>query len=361
MPKAAAAVKEPTEKVETETQTDFDTEAAVADISSDLFGQGSEEDEGKEAKSGGEKDELSDEPSVDVAKPSPQTADKEGEVKSEEETSAAVQAVGAPSTWTKEAIEKWATIDPTVQKEILKREDDMFKGIEQYKTAADIGMQYSKVVEPYAPILAAENIDPVGLFQSFAANHYLLTRGTTQQKVELAATMLQGYEIPLADLLNYIADQGEENFQTPSPEVLALRKELGEVKSLITSSQTAAQSAAQRQIDAEIEAFANDPAHPYFNELADDISKLFGAGLASTLTEAYEKALYANPTTRQKELDRLNTEAKLTAEAEAKKQKRTNSTAADVVLTPKSRDGTVPLGSIDDTLEATMAAIQSRG
>lgn len=364
MPKSAVAEKEP-EVVETETQTDFDTEAAVADISSELFGQGNDEAEGKEEKSGEQEGELSKEPSLDVPPPA-QTADDKGDKTGEgekpegQETSETVQAIGAPKTWTKEALEKWATVDPIVQAEIAKREEDFLKGITQYKTAADIGMAYSKVVEPYAPILAAENIDPVGLFQSFAANHYLLTRGTPQQKIELAASMLAGYQIPLPELLNYIADN-DVDLSPVDPKLTALEKELNELKSSITNSQSAAQQATLSRIDAEIEAFASDPAHPYFNELAEDIQKLFAGGLASNLEEAYEKALYANPTTRQKELARLDAEKKSSAEAEAKKLKKTNSTAADVVTTPKSKDGTVPTGSIDDTLEATMAEITSRG
>lgn len=354
-----------TETIEQETQPDFDTEAAVADISSDLFGQGKEEeDDGEEDLVEGEQDKSSGEPSADVAEPAPQSTEEiktvDGEVV--EETSEEVQAVGAPKTWTKEALETWATIPPRAQEEILKREEDFFRGIGQYKAAAEVGQRYDAVVEPYKPILAAEGVDPVQLMQSFAANHYLLTKGTPQQKIELAATMLQGYEIPLADLLNHIADQ-DIDLNPPDPEVIALRKELGEIKSFIQSSQTSANNQLTARIDAEIEAFANDPAHPYFNELADDIHKLFKSGMANSLAEAYEKALYANPNTRQKEIDRLTAEKLSTvdAEAEKRKEKIAKSTAADVILTPKPRDGTVPSGSIDDTLEETMQKIVARG
>lgn len=344
---------------DTETQSDFDTDSAVADISSDLFGQGSEEGESEEDLTEGEEAKSSGEPSADAAEPSPQTVEEKVEG---EENSQEVQDVGAPKTWTKEAIAEWATIPPRAQQEILKREEDMHRGIEQYKTAADIGMAYSKVVEPYAPILAAENIDPVGLFQSFAANHYLLTRGTPQQKIELAASMLQGYEIPLAELLNYIADQ-DIDLNPPDPRVQALENQVTQLTNLFQTSQTAVQKENNSRIEAEIEAFAADPAHPYFNELASDIQKLFAGKLASSLQEAYDKAVFANPVTRQKEIDRLTAEKLSSAEAEekARKDKIAKSTAADVVLTPKSRNGTVPKGSIDDTLEETMAAIQSRG
>ena len=347
-----------------ETQSEFDTDTALADISSELFRQGNDEEISDDKTTEGEGDELSGKPSADVADASPQPviAPEPTEIPAADENATEVQEVGAPKTWTKEALATWATIPERAQQEILKREDDFLKGITQYKTAADIGMSYSKVVEPYAPILAAENIDPVQMFQSFAANHYLLTRGTPQQKIELAANMLSGYQIPLADLLNYIADT-DVDLNPVDPRVQSLEKELAEVKNLVSTANKRQTDAATDAISREIDAFAADPAHPYFDELAGDIQKLFGSGLASSLQEAYDKAVFANPETRQKEIDRLTAE-KLSAandKAEIRKDKITKSTAADVILTPKSRDGTIPKGSIDDTLEETMAAIQSRG
>lgn len=53
----------------------------------------------------------------------------------------------------------------------------------------------------------------------------------------------------------------------------------------------------------EITAFAADPAHPYFDEVTGDIAVLISAG--HSLADAYEKAVWANPTTRQKEIARL--------------------------------------------------------
>lgn len=352
-----------TATIEPETQSDFDTESAVADISSDLFGQGNEEGDGEEDDTGGQEDQSSDEPSVDAAETPAQTEEDEIKPEGEEaENSEEVQAVGAPKTWTKEALEVWATIPERGQQEILKREEDFLKGIQQYKGLAEVGQRYDAVVEPYKPILAAEGVDPVQLMQSFAANHYLLTKGTPQQKIELAASMLQGYEIPLAELLNYIADT-DIDLNPVDPNVAALQKEVGELRSFITTAQRTSTEQINSRIDAEIEAFAADPAHPHFNELADDIHKLFASGMANTLAEAYEKAVFANPNTRQKEIDRLTAEFRSNADAEEKKRKDkiAKSTAADVILTPKSRDGTVPTGSIDDTLEETMAAIASRG
>lgn len=358
--------KEPeAQTVETETQSDFDIDAATADISSELFGQGNEEGKVEPEKSDVTTEGEKDKPSgvkADVVETSPQLTEEEkaAALAAEAETSKDVQALGAPKTWTKEALEKWATVDPVIQAEVLKREEDFLKGITIYKSAAELGQRYDAVVDPYKPILAATNTDPIQLFQSFAANHYLLTRGTPQQKIELAAQMIAGYEIPLPELLNFMADSINE---PPSAEVSELRREVGDLRQIINVSQQSSQAQSFSRIDAEIEAFASDPAHPHFNELADDISKLFGNGMAKTLPEAYEMALYANPITRQKELDRLTAEARISADTvdNKRKDKIAKSTADQVTLTPKTRDGTVPTGSIDDTLEETMAAIEARG
>lgn len=328
-------------------QPEFDTSAAIAEISSDLFGQGSEEDNSQQSE-GGEAPEGR----GSVEPPLTQ------EETSTEENSAEVQELGAPSTWTKEALQEWAQVPERVKQEILKREDDMMKGMEQYKTAANLGQQYDTVVEPYRALLAAENVNPVELFQNFAANHYLLSRGTPEQKVQLAANMLQHYQIDLNALLTQFSRS-----PTPAdPKIQNLERQVQTLTQTLTSQQQAAQEKAEAAAMADIEQFAADPAHPFFNELIGDIMKLMEAGVATTLSDAYDKAVYANPVTRQKEIDRLTAEktsAKAQEEA-ARKTKIAQSTAATVKANSHHRDGTVPVGSMDDTLNQTLAQIQSR-
>jgi hypothetical protein len=294
-------------EVETpETQPDEDLSEAHAEISSELFGQDGEEEnkdekplvEGEEAEPSGGAPEAK----ADAVEPPPQPEEKPAEENAEE-----VQATGAPKTWTKEALAEWATIPPRAQTEILKREEDFLRGITQYKEAAELGAAYSKVVEPYMPVLAAENVNPIGLFQSFAANHYLLSRGSDEQKVELAAQLINGYNIPLGPLLNFMAESGET--RQPDPEVVSLRRELNDLKFGLNNRSQAEHNARIEDLGREIDAFAADTAaHPYFDEVANDIHNLFKAGLAKDLTEAYEKAVYANPVTRAKEIDRLTAE-----------------------------------------------------
>ena len=59
---------------------------------------------------------------------------------------AAAELPEPPKTWRKEALEHWATIPDTVRAEILKREDDMFRGLEGYKSQANIGRAFQETL-----------------------------------------------------------------------------------------------------------------------------------------------------------------------------------------------------------------------
>jgi len=332
---------------------EIDTTAALADISSDLFGQGESSGDTVVAKGEG----------IVPAESSPaveQSPLPNGAEKTAEETSTEVQAIGAPKTWTKGALEKWATLDPVIQAEVAKREEDFMRGISQYKQGAELGQRYNAVVEPFAPMLQAENIDPVQLFQSFAANHYLLSRGTPQQKIELAANLIQGYGVDLNSLITHI---GEASFAPTDPRVQALEQELNTLKQGFQSRQQQEVEAQKAGLSSEIDAFVQNPANPYAAELLEDMAELFASGKANTLQQAYDQAIWMNPATRGKELERQKAEAlsSTTSAGQVRQQQIARATAADVNLDPKSRNGTVPLGSIDDTLAETLARISARG
>lgn len=345
-----------TEKNEnfTNAEGEIDTEAALADISAGLFGQ-------DDAEMGGDKPEVpaGDDPEASpVETPLPEEKVDEQEEPKPEDNSAEVQAVGAPATWTKDGVAEWAGISQRAQQEILKREEDMFRGLEQYREKAEIGQKYEGVIEPYRAMLAAEQIDPVGLFESFAGNHYLLTRGTPEQKLSLAANMISHYGIDVTDLVARMGSQAQID-----PAIQELQKHISGLESKLTARETSENEARFATFRSEVDAFSRDPKNIHFEEVANDMAALLNAKGATSLTDAYEKAIWANPVTRQKELDRVNTDRKASEDAAraAKLKLVKSSTAADVKTSAKNRDGTAPVGSMDDTLKSKMEEIASRG
>ena len=127
--------------------------------------------------------------------------------KSTEEPAATVPAVRLPKGWKQEALDKFATLDPEIQAEVLQREDDFFKGIEQYKQAA----QYAKVVQdmlkPMEPLFQARGLNPLNHLQSvIEADRQIASAQTPEQKVELFRQLAHYYGVQIDDSLFHAED-----------------------------------------------------------------------------------------------------------------------------------------------------------
>lgn len=266
-------------------------------------------------------------------------------------TAAAASTLQPPKTWRPEAAAKFATLPPEVQQEVLKREEDIFKGLESYKADASIGKALKGVVQPYMHIFRAQGVDPMQQVSGLMRAHVALATGTPEQKQQFFQHLAKEYGVDLGGEAPYI-----------DPQVAGLQKQLADLQSRLNGREQQEAEQARSKLQAEIDAFASDPAHQYFDEVANDIAGLLRSGAAKGLKDAYDKAIWANPITRAKEQARLTAEAEAKAKAEAAeraKQAR-KATGANVKSSAKAASGTAPLGSIDDTLNAALATIKSR-
>ena len=257
----------------------------------------------------------------------------------------------APKTWRPEAAAKFATLPPEVQQEVLKREEDIFKGLEGYKADASIGKALKGVVQPYMHIFQAQGVDPIQQVSGLMRAHVALATGTPEQKQQFFQHLAKEYDVDLGVEAPYV-----------DPQVAGLQKQLSDLQSRLNGREQHEANEARSKLQAEIDSFASDPAHQYFDEVANDIAGLLRSGAAKDLKGAYDKAIWANPITRAKEQARLTAEAEAKAKAEAAeraKQAR-KATGANVKSSAKAASGTAPLGSIDDTLNAALATIKSR-
>lgn len=263
----------------------------------------------------------------------------------------AVPAVEAPKTWRPEAAAKFATLPPEVQQEVLKREEDIFKGLNAYKADADIGKSIKSMIQPHEQLFRSQGVNPFQQISSLINAHVALATGSPEQRLQIFQRVAQSYGVELGGEAPY-AD----------PQVSALQKQLSDLQSRLQGREQQEAEQARSKLQAEIDAFATDPAHQYFEEVANDIAGLLRSGAAADLKEAYEKAVWANPTTRVKEQARLaaETEAKAKAEAAERVKQARKATSANVKSSAKAASGTAPLGSIDDTLNAALASIKSR-
>lgn len=302
--------------------TGLDIDSAAADIAAGLFND--------------EPQERVTETAPQEEQTAPQTVDEYAE---------------PPKSWAKEYHEHWAKIDQKARGYVYQREKQMLDGLEQYKQYNDFGKQLKPIYEPYKAYLQENGLDEVKATQYLLAAQHRLATGDNETRRQLIMDLAKSYNIDLA--VN--AASSPQN-----PELAPLINQINGIQSALQRQTEAQNQQVREKVGQEVNAFASDPAHEYFDEVAEDVAKFIGLGMP--LQDAYEKAVWANPVTRQKQIEKAQTEyfekqkAKAKEEAEAaKKGKSTNVRSRDTGKAP-----TEPLGSWDDTMKETLASIKAR-
>lgn len=317
--------------------TGLDLTSAVDDISRDL-GFGEEADET---------------PELDLDADEAPLDDEEVAPEATETTVETPVAREMPKSWSKDKAALWARLDDEAKDYYTTREKQFLDGLEQYKGDAGFARELKEVITPYRAYLTAQGLTEKQVVQNLLNAQYRLTNGTPEER--RAAYDQLGRQMGLV-----AAQQADAGKPTLDPALQNLQKQVESLQSVITAGQQAEFARAQAEADREIDAFSSDPANAYFSEVGQDMIPLVKSGL--TLKDAYDKAVWANPVTRQKELDRIQTEAA----ARLKEKAKTEGAAARRASSTNVRDAqsrkapTEPKGSIEDTLRDTLSSIKNR-
>lgn len=263
-------------------------------------------------------------------------------------TEPVVEDIPAPQAWAKDTHEIWKTLTPEARAQINKREQQMLEGLGQYKEYHAIGKGIKEAITPYMPMLNAAGADPIKAVSVLLNANYRLTQGPIESRK--AAFVELGQSLGLIN-----AQQMQSN---EPPEVRQMRERLERLEGSLTQRQQEQLNERRTQVTNEVESFAKEA--PYFDEVADDMIAFINAGVP--MKQAYEKAVYANPVTRQKEIARLNKEAQDALKAKSGKAvaEAKRSTAANVRSRDTVRSPTEKAGKMEDTLTETLRDIKAR-
>lgn len=205
--------------------------------------------------------------------------------------------VEPPKSWTAAAKAKFATLDPDIQKEVLKREGDVEKGFSEYADDRKYAQSLKSVIDPYMAIITAEGGTPATAVQDLLNTAYQLRTGNPQQKAQLLQRIAQQYGVDMT-----LATQEAEE-QYIDPLLAETQNRVKGLESEISQQRTA-------QAVTAINAFKSKPENVHFEALSGKMSELITAGQAKTLEDAYEQAKWLVPDVR----------AKILAEEKAKEE-----------------------------------------
>jgi hypothetical protein len=261
-----------------------------------------------------------------------------------------------PKSWPKEMHEHWGKMDPKVMDYWDTREQQMLQGLNQYKGDAQYGKTLKDVIAPFEGVLQQYRLEPHQAVQSLMNAHVRLTQGTPESR--RAAYEELGRNLGITP-----STQPGQQASPVDPQLQALQQQFQQMQQTLTTREQADYQAAQTRVTQEVDAFASDTkAHPYFTEVADDITALLKGGVATSLQDAYDRAVRMNPVTYAKEVA-------VAQQAEVAKQQENSrlnalkaKTAASTNVRGREskRTPTEPLGTMEDTIKETLRQQRAR-
>lgn len=305
---------------------DFDYSSAAADISGDLgFGSASSSAPAVS------------EPSVQTGDSTPSTAGAATTPNAGTPPDGLKQPEAwesLPKAWKKEMAEHWQNTTPDVRRYVHDREQQALNGIMQYKTDLD---KWNAAVEPVKEYYAQANIDPRVAFQNLANADLALRNAPDNIRLDVLQKLVQDYNLmPLVQqMLGQPVTQPQPPLRDPRvDQLLALEQQR--------------ETAHYQGI---VDKFLSDPKNEHADTVLPDMLTLIESGQAKDLADAYEKAIWINPTSRtalvQKQLEELT-------KTPAKPPKQIRSSNTTPAPTGKKS------GSIEDTLDEAYQRAMSR-
>lgn len=313
------------------------------------------------------------------------TEAKAPEVKAEGDTKSPDQPVEAaaepakpviepPISWSGDMKAKFASLPPEVQQYVAQRDKESHDAISRFgqerKSLEEKVKNYEPIdqlVEARKAEFARRGVTPAQAFSVLLDAQARLDSDPWGGLVQIAKT----YGIDLQSLIPGQTGQTQYGGNQTSPEVIALRNELGQIKSYLTEQQKRDFDAqeARKKADAEatekstaalasqIAEFSKDKSH--FKDVEDDVANLIPAIRAKNpndkpldiLAKAYDAAIWANPAVRERILadQRKADEEKRRAESVKKATDAKKSAAVNV---KSGTAGKTTPRSWTDTLES---------
>jgi hypothetical protein len=204
-----------------------------------------------------------------------------------------VEVISAPNSYTKEAKDWFATLPHEHQKYLAEREKQFEQGLSRARN------QYNWVDKVYNDrkdaLLAQGYQNP----QDYINDLVLISDALNKDPVQTLELLKQNYNV------NAAQNQNES----------ALQKQVQTLSQMVSQQQNYLQQQENNRVKSEYDAFVNakdesgNLKHAYFDDVKEEMAKLFNAGLATNFEDAYNRAIWSVESVRNKIIaDKTKTE-----------------------------------------------------
>ncbi len=270
-------------------------------------------------------------------------------------SAAAPTATAPPSGWTAAEKAEWSKLSPVAQAAVSRRETEIANGGKQW---SEEKRRYEGILAPVAQAARSRNMSTEQGLQTLLAAQAALDTNP----VDAIKHIARSYGVDLATLAGTQAANGSpEATQQPNAAPQPYRDP--RVDRIWQAYESQEREKSQQTVDLVTE-FATSPGHEHFDAVETELMAMIpaikgqnpGWGHEKVLQEAYDRATYANPTTRAA----LNAAAEAAAEAkriEAAKARANGARRAGSSVTgaPSGAPATQAKDSLRAELEAAFA------
>lgn len=306
-------------------------------------GERARDETGKFAKTDEKKPALANDPAVMVQQSAQQA--QPAAVAVAVTDAAKPSAIAPPGHWKGHAKVEWGRLPQTVQKEI----------VEDYSRISNVEGElgrFKAAIGDRAQVLAAT----YGSVESGLQNLFALSDFATKNAAGFIQWFAQQRGIDLSQFVQG-QGQGSQSAAGSDPmqqEFATLRGQLQQQSQLVQQLQQHVQQAQIAPLQAEVQSFQNDPAHPYFNDVRQHMKALIESGSVQgqgrqLLENSYNQAIWAREDIRQRLLE---DERKKFADENAAKVAQAKQAASSITGSPAGSKATID--EPDEDLDATI-------
>lgn len=228
-----------------------------------------------------------------------------------------VKPIKAPSSWKPAAQEAYLKAErgealtpeeiKILTNEANRRESDFHRGVEEFKTHAQKARAYEAAIAPYQQTFQQLGVDaPTAIGALLKADH-TLRYSDPATKAQYFQQLAQQYGVSLENIVNP---------PQVSPETQYLMQQLNELRQTQAQWHNSMQQREQMMANQELAQFSQ-AGNAHLEAVRNDMADLLETGKATSLQDAYEKAVWMNPDIRQSLIEQQRSEAQKKAMAEA--------------------------------------------
>lgn len=272
---------------------------------------------------------------------------------------ASTPADAPPAGWTAEGKVEWTKLSPAVKAAVIKRETEISNGGRQW---SDEKRRYEAVLSPVVQSASRRGLSTEeGIQRLMNAQDHL-----DRDPRGAIAWLAKSYGVDLATLAGNVSASDASRETPPTlPNIEALvRQAVNPILAPIQERWQAEQQRQQESVVSFVTNFATSPGHEHFDAVESELKALIphiqaanpGMTHDKVLQEAYDRAVYANPSTRKAVMDAQAVAAEEKRRAEAQSHAKNARLAASSVTGSRSgSQSTEPKGSLREEIEAAFA------